>query len=161
MTKRQRSDIRRSARLDERPNSAQIDPSDADDHVDERGSGLVFEASPIFGSDRRACGRGLPGVLPSAATELRTPGPAIRRHVSLLLSWASEDLRTWVRGVRQRADAVGTSGGLVRGVAGVEDRPSDLGAPLLFIAGFVGADGVVLAYRPVDREGVIGDVGRE
>jgi hypothetical protein len=81
--------------------------------------------------------------------------------VSLLLSWASEDLRTWVRGVQQRADAVGTSGGLVRGVAGVEDRPSDLGAPLLFIAGFVGADGVVLAYRSVDREGVIGDVGCE
>lgn len=54
-----------------------------------------------------------------------------------------------------------SSEGLVRGLARVEDRPPDLGPPLRFLAGFVKADRVVLADRPFDREGVVGDVGSE
>ena len=46
----------------------------------------------------------------------------------------------------------------VVGVAGVEDWPADFGAPLVLVVGLVGADDVVLAHRPFDREGVIGDV---
>ena len=66
--------------------------------------------------------------------------------------------RLYVRTVRPGGRPVS---GLVRGLAGVEDRPSDLGPPLRFLAGFVRADGVVLADRPLDCEGVIGDVGGE
>src|SRR4029078_13297589 len=41
----------------------------------------------------------------------------------------------------------------------VEDRPSDLGAPLGVVVGFVGSDWVVLADRAFDAKGVVSDVG--
>src|ERR1700738_3087821 len=45
------------------------------------------------------------------------------------------------------------------GGGGVKDWPANLGAPGRFVAGVLGADEEVLAYRTVDGDRVLGDVG--
>src|SRR5579875_3803160 len=50
---------------------------------------------------------------------------------------------------------------LVRGRDGSEDRPANFGVPPGRVGGVVVADEIVLANRPVDRDGVAGNVGGE
>src|SRR5438105_7962908 len=78
------------------------------------------------------------------------------RVAPVSVTWCLRSRYMWA-GPRRTESAAS----LVAGGAGLEDGPSDLGAPGGLVGGVGGAGEVVLADGAVDGEGVPGDVGGE